>query len=173
MPMLDPQVSTKQTNLLTMSSAHATSFHSAEIGATGVWIATDTALSSSIRKEIEAFAEATPNLGATRGVADVAADIGAMVASGVIGNAAWSALPLTAEYLRMRFGARSETPIAHQQALDAVIDAARAAYGAQAGVHVRRAEQMVDGTWDVTFSVGNAQMFARVQGDGRLILWTE
>lgn len=156
-----------------MNSSHGAPFHSAQVGETGVWIATDTALPAGIRDEIEGFAEAMPNLGATRGVAEVAADLGAMVASGVIGNAAWSALPLTAEYLRVRFGTRGDTPITYQQAVDAVIDAARVAYGAQAGVHVRRAVQTVDGAWDVIFAVGNAQMFARVQGDGRLILWTE
>ena len=156
-----------------MIPAGGTPFRPAEVGATGVWIATDTALPAGIRREIAAFAEPPPNLGATRGVADVGADLGAMVASGVIGNAAWSALPLTAEYLRARFGARTDTPITHQEAMDAVLDAARAAYGAQAGVRIRRAEQTVDGAWDVAFSVANTQMFARVQGDGRLILWTE
>lgn len=155
-----------------MTGADSYTFYATEVGATGVWLATTAPPPPGVFAELADFSGAPPDAQARRGVADMAADLGAMVASGVIGNAAWDALPLTAAFLRARFSQQGNSNIDYERAVETVVTAARSAYGSRSAVHVDRAERLADGSWDVTFSIDGADMFAKVQGDGQLVLWT-
>src|SRR5689334_17407672 len=133
-----------------VDTGHRQAFEAAEVGRTGVWIASSPSLPAEVRQETASFDGEQPQAHATRGLADVVADLGAIVASGVVGNAAYDALPLTANYLHTRLRARAGRQIDHAQATEIVMRASRAAYGSSAGVRVRRAERTYDGSWDVT-----------------------
>jgi hypothetical protein len=155
-----------------MSGMEATQLEAIEIGDTGLWIASIGSAPDAVRRELAEFSSTPSRTSANRGAVEVASALGAIIASGVIGNAAYDAIPLTAAYLRKRFAAGADRGIDHAAAVDTVTAAARSAYGANAAVHIDRAAQLTDGSWDVTFSVNGSALFARVQRDGRLVLWT-
>jgi hypothetical protein len=120
------------------------------------------------RREVHVVGQ--PSGPAARGLSEVIGDLSLMVASGVVGNAAWELLPHTARFLMARLRGAPDS-IDLEGVVHVVVNAVRAAYGQAVAVRVVSAEQKIDGHWDCDLRVDETPIFIRVAGEGQLIMW--
>jgi hypothetical protein len=123
-------------------------------------------ISTSALLEVEDGVDSVP----TRGLSDTIALLASFALSGVIGNAAWSAFPLTAAYVRnLRRSHDGDPPVSAEDAAALARDAADEIVGVGAPIKTQSVVQLSDGTWELELDIGGDLVLVQISAKGTVI----
>ena len=92
--------------------------------------------------------------------------------SGVVGNAAWAAFPMTRQYLKtLHMRLRSKPAVQSGAVVNALTEMARSVAGLGVAVDVRTIQQLPDGSWDCEILCDGRLALAQVDRSGSIVTW--
>jgi hypothetical protein len=144
------------------------------IAESDAWIVFDEGAPKVVASELEQIERpATGDLGGTRSLSGVTEVILNLVLGGVVGNAAWAAIPETARYIQILRSRKFASVPDVDAAAERIRRAARSIHGPGVSVEIGALNRTADGAWECEVLVAERWVVARIDPAGVLVAWVE
>lgn len=145
-----------------------------QVANSGLWLAVvgDIDIPDDIRREMSGTTVPSIGDGRSSSRGSGVEMLAEFAVSGVVGNAAWAAFPMTRQYLKaLHARLRGKPPVQSAAVVEALTAMARSVAGPGVAVDVRSLRQLPDGSWDCEILCDGSLALAQVDRSGSIVVW--